>query len=114
MIEHRKCVLLIVISTARLPVSSRTCHRHRPDVAAPVLTLKSSCFTHAGDAHPRPRLLPPLQGLPACPRTMRVVSTPSRGAEPTFLGDGVQVDHENATYLPSEPISCGSPRIGIQ
>lgn len=45
MIEHRECVLLIVISTARLPVSSRTCHRHRPDVAAPVLTLKSSCFT---------------------------------------------------------------------
>lgn len=38
-------ILLIVISTARLPVSSRTCHRHRPDVAAPVLTPKSSCFT---------------------------------------------------------------------
>lgn len=44
----------------------------------------------------------------ACPRTMRVVSTPLRGAEPTVLGDGVQVDHENATYVFSQPIGCAA------
>lgn len=45
---------------------------------------------------------------------MRVVSTPLRGAEPAGLGDGAQVDHENAIYFLTEPISCGSSRIGIQ
>lgn len=45
------------------------------------------------------------------PRTMRVVSTSLRGAEPTTLGDGAQLDRDNATYLLFEPIRCQSRQI---
>lgn len=40
---------------------------------------------------------------------MRVVSTLPRGEERTALGDGVQMDHENATYLFFEPIRSSLP-----
>lgn len=91
--------------------SLHTCHRHLRDLAACVLILKCSCFTRR--FCPSVSVEPAASPRSACPRTTRVVSTARTGAEPTVHGDGVRVDRENATYLFSEPISCGSPRIGI-
>lgn len=73
-----------------------TCLRHRTDQAASVPTLKSSFFKRRQKKNIRD----------SCSLSKVCLSTdhacyflsPLRGVGLTFLGDGVQVDHGNATY----------------